>query len=75
MRHANNEKWQTTLDGRSRTTKSKTHRKRETCRYLGILEADTIKQQEMKVKLKKSISEKPENYLRQNSKAGNLTKA
>ena len=36
---------------------------KETYKYLMILEADTIKQEEMKEKkLKKSISEEPENY-------------
>ena len=34
---------------------------KETCKYLGVLEADTTKQQEMKEKkLKKIISEEPE---------------
>ena len=38
---------------------------KETNKYLGILEADTIMQVEMKEKnLKKSISEEPENYSR-----------
>ena len=40
---------------------------KETYKYLGILEPDTIKQQEMKGKLKKSISEEPESYSKQNS--------
>ena len=34
---------------------------KETYKYLGILEADTIKQAEMKEKLKKSISWEPNN--------------
>ena len=46
-----------------------------TYKYLGILEADNIKQVEMKERnLKKSISEEPENYSRQNFIAGTLSK-
>ena len=37
---------------------------KETYEYLGILEVDTFKQQEMKEKLKKIISEESENYSR-----------
>ena len=47
---------------------------KETYKYLGISEADTIKQQEMKEKIKKTISEEPENYSRLNSIAGTLSK-
>ena len=48
---------------------------KETYKYLGILEADTIKQVEMKEKkIKKSISEEPENYSRKNSRAGTFSK-
>ena len=48
---------------------------KETYKYLWILEADSIKQQEMKErKLKKSSSEEPESYYRQNSIAGTLSK-
>ena len=46
MRHATNEKWHTTHNGRSRTTISSSHRthgEKETYEYLRILEADTIK--------------------------------
>ena len=39
----------------------------ETYKYLGILEADIIRQQDMKEKLKMSISEELEKYLGQNS--------
>ena len=71
MRHSCNEKWQTTHDGRSRTTKSRIIRtlgEKEAYKYLGILEADTIKQVEKKEKFFKSIPEEPENYSRQNSR-------
>ena len=60
MHYFNNEKQETTPDGQNRTTKSKkkirTLGEKETYIYLGILEADTIKQMEMKEKIKKGIS-------------------
>ena len=83
MCYARNKKWQTTHNERSRTTKSnsllnqvviRTLEEKETYKYLGILEADTIKQQEMKEIFKKSISEEPENDSRKNSKSGTLSK-
>ena len=37
---------------------------KETYQYLGILGTDTIKQVAMKEKLRKSVSEEPENYSR-----------
>ena len=46
----------------------------ETYKYLGILEADTIKQVEMKNKILKNISGELENYSRQNSQAETLSK-
>ena len=51
MCYANNEKRKTTNDGRIRITKSRKIRtpgKKETYKYLGILEADKIKQSEMR---------------------------
>ena len=47
---------------------------KEMYKYLGILEADTIKRVEMKERIKKSISEEPEHYSRQTSIAGTLLK-
>ena len=47
---------------------------KETYKYLGILEGDTINKWKWKKKFKKSISEEPENYSRQNSRAGILSK-
>ena len=44
---------------------------KETYEYLGILEADTIKQQEMKENF---LKKEPENYSRQNSVTGTLSK-
>ena len=48
MRHASNEKLETTHDGKNRTTKSRKNqnarRKRKTYKYLGAWKADTIKQ-------------------------------
>ena len=65
MRDAN-EKRETTHDGRNRTTKARrirTLRENETYKYLGILEADTIKQVKMKEKnLKMSTLGKGGNY-------------
>ena len=66
MCHDNNEKPETVNDGRNTTTKSKkkqnrTLREKETYKYLGILEADTIKQAEMKEKTKKYTSKEREN--------------
>ena len=46
----------------------------ETYKYLAILEADTIKQVEMKEKIQKNILGKLENYSRQNSIAEILSK-
>ena len=47
---------------------------KETYKYWGIWEADTIKQVQMKGKLKKNISGELENYSRQNSRAETLSK-
>ena len=47
--------------------KIKTLAENEAYKYLGILEADTIKQVEMKEKFRKNISGELENYSRQNS--------
>ena len=79
MRHANNEKRKTTHDGRNRTTKSRKIRKlgeKETYKYLGILEADPIKQVKMKEKNLKgnSFSGEPESYSRQTFIAETLSK-
>ena len=54
--------------------KIKTLAENETYKYLGILEADTIKQAEMKEKSRKNISEELENYSRQNSIAETSSK-
>ena len=54
--------------------KIRTFSEKETCKYLGIFEADTIKQQEMKEKISKNISEEPENYSRQNYITGIIQK-
>ena len=65
------------MDGMERPNRDKirTLGEKETYKYLGILEADTIKQVEMKEKkIRKSISGEPENYSRQNFKAETLSK-
>ena len=46
----------------------------ETYKYLGILEADTIKQVQMKDTFRKNISGERENYSRQNSPAETSSK-
>ena len=51
----------------SNKDKIKTLVENEIYKYLGILEADTIKQVEMKEKIRKNISGELENYSRQNS--------
>ena len=53
--------------------KIRTLTENETYKYLGILEADTIKQVEMKKKFKKNISGELENYSRQKSTAETLS--
>ena len=56
MYHASNEKQQMTPDGQNGTTKSRKIRMlrgKETYKYLGILEVDTIRQEEMKEKIPK----------------------
>ena len=53
MYRANKEKWKKINDWRNRTNKSRKIRmlrEKETYKYLGILEADTINQVEMKEK-------------------------
>ena len=57
------------LTGRMELTnqdKIRTLGEKETCYYLGILEAATIKQVDMKEKLRNSILGEPESYSRQN---------
>ena len=54
--------------------KIRTLAENDTYKYLGILEADTIKQVEIKTKLKKNISGELENYSRQSSLAETLSK-
>ena len=54
--------------------KIRMHRKKETYKYLGILEADTIKQEEMKKKSRKNVSGELESYSRQNYIAETLSK-
>ena len=54
--------------------KIRTLAKKQTYKYLEILEADTIKQVEMKTKLKNNITGELENYSRQNPIAENFSK-
>ena len=52
--------------------KIRTLEEKETYKYLRILEVNTIKQVEMKEKLRKSVSREPESFSRQNYIAGTL---
>ena len=54
--------------------KIRTLGEKDSYKYLGILEADTIKQVEMKAKLRKNIPGEPESYPRQNYVAETLSK-
>ena len=66
IHHVSKEKRQTTNDRRNRTTKSRkisTPGEKETSKYLGIMEADTIKQEELKEKLKKNTSRERKIFL------------
>ena len=58
----------------SNQDKIRTLGENETFKYFGNLEADTIKQVEMKGKIPKNISEELENYSTQNSIAETLSK-
>ena len=76
MCHANNEKRKRDMTDKidlSNQEKIRTLGKKETYKYLGILEADTLKYVEMKEQFfKKSISGERKNYSRQNYIAGTL---
>ena len=77
MRHASNEKWHRHLTDRMELPnqdKIRMLREKETYKYLGILEASTIKQVEMKEKIRKNTSGELKSYSRQNSLAETLTK-
>ena len=76
MRPASKEKPQTINDGVSRTTKSRKTQNalRKRClQYIEILDANAIKQVEIKENFKMSILEEPENYSRQNLVKGVYT--
>ena len=77
MRPARHEKWQTTSNWRNRATKSRqdqnTRRKRD-LQYLGILEADTIKQVEMKNQIRKEYLRRTRKLLYTKLNSRNLIK-
>ena len=72
MCHAHSEKWKrqimevTELPNMKRI---RTHGEKENYKYLGILEADTIKQAEMKEKFKNSTSDERGNFWKPGSVA------
>ena len=70
---ANNEKWKKKgTEGIEipNQERIRTLGEKETYKYLGILEMDTIKQEEMKEKHKKSIKDERENFMKPSSAAG-----
>ena len=77
MCHDRNEKLKTTPDGRNGTTKSsqiRTLREKETCKFLGILETDTIKQEVMKEKIKKEYFGRTRKLFQKKQNSRNLIK-
>ena len=77
MSHTNNETRQTTPDGQDELPnqdKIRTLGKRETYKYLGILEGDTIKQVEMKEKIKKEYPRRTRKLLETKLCSRNLIK-
>ena len=54
--------------------KIRTHRENETYKYLGVLEADTIKQVQMKDKIQKEYLRRTRKLLETNSLAETLSK-
>ena len=54
--------------------KIRTLAENKTCKYLEILEANTIKQVEMKIKIQKEYLRRTRKYSRQNSIAETLSK-
>ena len=77
MRKARNEKRKTTQNGRNRTTKSRKIRllgEQETYKYLEILEADNIKQVQMKEKVKKEYLRRTRKLLETKLSSKNLIK-
>ena len=70
MHYVRNDNGETTHDRRNRTTKSRkirTLRGKETFKYLGILEAETIKQKDLREKLK-TVSRENEKATRDKTK-------
>ena len=57
MCYALNDGWEKVNSRKNKTTKSRKREEKETYKYLGMLEVDTIKQVEMKEKNKKMNEE------------------
>ena len=77
MHHANNENWETTPDGGKELPnqeKIRTPREEETYKYMGILETDSIKQVEMKEKIKKEYLRRTRKLLETKLYSRNLIK-
>ena len=73
MYQANNEKRNKTNKKRNRTTESRkneNNRRKENCKYFGLLEANTIKQAEMKGKIyEKRVTDERDSFLKPSSAA------
>ena len=68
-------KWHTTEGvGLPNQEKIRTLGEKKTYKYLGLLEAETIKQVEMKEKIQERVSQKNQKTTRANSIAGTLSK-
>ena len=76
MHSARYEKWQTTSDGIElpNQDKIKTLAENATYKYLGILEADTIQQMEMKNKIQKEYLRRTRKLLETKHSSRNLIK-
>ena len=74
MRHASYEKWQMERVELPNQVVIRTLGEKETYKYLGILEADRIKQVEMKVKIKKECHRRIRKSLETKLNSRNLVK-
>ena len=74
MCHANNEKWKTTNDKIEQSNQEKNSMCVEKETYLRILEADIIKQAEMKEKIKKEYLKRTKKLLKTKLYSRNLIK-
>ena len=77
MCHARHEKWQTTFDWGMELPNQdqiRTLGENETCKYLGNLEVDTIKKEDVKEKIQKEYFRRTRKLLETKLSSGNLIK-